>query len=437
MGFAASIQNAIKKFMGKTVVDEESVNELVKEIQKALITADVNVKQVFELSKKIKEQSLSKEMLKGISVRQHVIKVIYDELASILGNSYTPRLDRHKVMLVGLYGSGKTTTSAKLAYFYLKKGLNPYLISVDNDRPAAKEQLKQLSEKIHSQFCTSEGSCVEIIRGCSHGAAKSDVVIVDTAGRNAFDADLAKELRDTYNEFKPDEVFLVVSADIGQVAGKHARAFSEAVPITGVIVTKMDGSGKAGGALTAVAETNTKLAFIGVGEKTDNLEVYNSERFVSKLLGMPDFQSLMEQMKEIEKSITVEQSEEFDLDSFYTQMKAAKSAGSMGSMLGNMLGQMNVDKNMAENVDEMMAKFETIISSMTKKERKDPEMVRKSSSRVSRIAKGSGTSEKDVRNLINQFMKSKDIYSKFSKDRGFRNKISKLLKGGGGNVFGM
>jgi signal recognition particle subunit SRP54 len=433
MNFATSIQNAIKAFMGKTVVDEQAVNELVKEIQKALITADVNVKLVFELSKRMKEKALSKEMLKGATVRQHVIKVIFEELESILGQSYTPRLDRHKVMLVGLYGSGKTTTSAKIAYHYSKKGLKPLLVSVDNDRPAAKEQLRQLSEKIKVPFCTHDGSGVEIVKKCMQGS-KADVTIVDTAGRNAFDEGLAKELKDLYAEFRPDEVFLVVSADIGQVAGKHAKAFSQAVPITGVIVTKMDGSGKAGGALSAVAETGTKLAFIGLGEKVESFEVYNSERFVSKLLGMPDFQSLMEQMKEIEKSIKVEGEQEFDLETFYAQMKAAKSAGPLSGLMTNMMGQMNVSKDMAENMDTMMAKFETIINSMTRAEKKDPELIRKSSTRAERIAKGSGTSEKEVRALVNQFMKSKEIYQKLSKDRGFRNKMKKMF---GGKIPGL
>lgn len=433
MTFAQSIQDAIRRFMGKTVVDEAAVSELVKEIQKALITADVNVKLVFELSKRIKDNALSKELLKGATVRQHVVKVIFEELEAVLGESYSPRLDRHKVMLVGLYGSGKTTTSAKIAYYYMKKGLKPLLISVDNDRPAAKEQLRQLSEKIKAPFCTHEGSCVEIVKKCMEGS-KADVTIVDTAGRNAFDEGLAKELKDLYAAFKPDEVFLVVSADIGQVAGKHARAFSEAVPITGVIVTKLDGSGKAGGALSAVAETKTKLAFIGLGEKVESLEAYNSERFVSKLLGMPDFQSLMEQMKEIEKNLVVEGEPEFDLDTFYAQMKAAKGAGPISGLMTNMMGQMNVSKDMAENMDLMMERFESIISSMTRAERKDPELVRKSSSRTLRIAKGSGTSEKDVRALVNQFMKSKEIYQKFSKDRGFRNKVKKMF---GGSIPGL
>lgn len=433
MTFAQSIQDAIRRFMGKTVVDEAAVSELAKEIQKALITADVNVKLVFELSKRIKDKALSKELLKGATVRQHVVKVIFEEIEAILGESYTPRLDRHKVMLVGLYGSGKTTTSAKIAYYYMKKGLRPLLISVDNDRPAAKEQLRQLSEKIKAPFCTHEGSCVEIVKKCMEGS-KADVTIVDTAGRNAFDEGLAKELKDLYAEFRPDEVFLVVSADIGQVAGKHAKAFSEAVPITGVIVTKLDGSGKAGGALSAVAETKTKLAFIGLGEKVDNFEAYNSERFVSKLLGMPDFQSLMEQMKEIEKNLVVEGEPEFDLDTFYAQMKAAKGSGSISGLMTNMMGQMNVSKDMAENMDLMMERFESIISSMTKAERKDPELVRKNSGRALRIAKGSGTSEKDVRALVNQFMKSREIYEKFSKDRGFRNKVKKMF---GGSIPGL
>jgi signal recognition particle subunit SRP54 len=328
-----------------------------------------------------------------------------------------------------LYGSGKTTTAGKLAYFYKKKGLRVALVGADVDRPAAREQLKQLAEKVGVSFYSEGKNEMEIIKNAL-SKAREDIIIVDSAGRSAFDDELAKELASIYKTVKPDEVYLVISADIGQVAKKQSEEFSAISPLTGVIVTKMDGSGKGGGALSAVAATGAKIAFIGTGEKIDQFEVYDAKRFVSRLLGMPDIKSLIEKVEELKKEEGMEElaEEEFTIEAFYKQMKAAKKMGPLSSILG-MMGMHDLPKEMVEKSEEQLRKYEAMINSMTPEERKDPMLVRKSRGRIERIAKGSGTSVNEVRAFLNQFNRMKTMVERFKHDRSFKKKIEKLMGG--------
>jgi len=423
------LREAIAKLTGKAYVDEAAVKTLIKDLQKVLLASDVNVKLVFELSKRIEERALRSEKKEALTLKEHVVKVVYEELVRLMGDSYTPRIDKHKILLCGLYGSGKTTTAAKLAKFYKNRGLSVLLVGADVDRPAAQEQLRQLAEKVGARFYTTKADAAAIVREALKDA-KEDVIIVDSAGRNAFDDQLAAELKAIYEVLKPEEVFLVITGDIGQVAGKQAAEFNSIVPISGVIATRMDGSGKGGGALSAVAATGAKIAFIGVGEKIDDLEIYKSEKFVGRLLGMPDLETLMEKIKQVAKEEDLKkiESEGLTIETFYEQLKAAKKLGPLGNVF-SMLGVNNIPKDVLQQSEEKLKKYEAMINSMTKAEKKDPKLIRSSKGRLARIAKGSGCSENDVREFLSQFEKVEKMMEKFQKDRGFRTKMEKMLKG--------
>ena len=231
------LREVIAKLTGKAYVDEAAVKTLIKDLQKVLLASDVNVKLVFELSKRIEERALRSEKKAALTLKEHVVKVVYEELVKLMGDSYAPRIDKHKILLCGLYGSGKTTTAAKLAKFYKNRGLSVLLVGADVDRPAAQEQLKQLAEKVGARFYTAKADAPTIVREALK-EAKEDVIIVDSAGRNAFDDELAAELKAIYEVLKPEEVFLVITGDIGQVAGKQAAEFNSIVPISGVIATR-------------------------------------------------------------------------------------------------------------------------------------------------------------------------------------------------------
>ena len=296
MDLGKKLRQALSKLTNRPYVDEADVKALIKDLQRVLIASDVNVKLVLKLSKKIEERALKSEKMEALSLKEHVTKIVYEELVSLMGETYQPRLDKHRILICGLYGSGKTTSCAKLAHFYKSKGLSVGLIAADTDRPAAQEQLEQLSKQVGAAYYTTknEKDPSRIVREAL-SKAKEDVIIVDSAGRNAFDDALVNELRGVADELKPDENYLVMSADIGQVAGKQAEQFNGAVPLSGVIVTKMDGSGKGGGALSSVGASESKIAFIGVGEKVGDFEIYNSEKFVGKLLGVPDIREFLGQ----------------------------------------------------------------------------------------------------------------------------------------------
>lgn len=433
MDLGRKLREALSKLTNRPFVDENDVKALIKDLQRLLIANDVNVKLVLKLSKSIEERSLKNEKLEALTLKEHVTKVVYDELVKFMGKSYQPRLDKHKILMCGLYGSGKTTTCAKLAHFYKTKGLSVGLIGADCDRPAAKEQLMQLSKKVGANFYTimDENSPIKILEE-SLKKAKEEVIIVDSAGRSALDSSLTDELIAFAEIFKPDENYLVISADIGQVAGKQATEFNNAVPLSGVIVTKMDGSGKGGGALSSVGASEAKIAFIGTGEKIGDLEVYNSEKFVGRLLGVPDIGALMEKIKEIQKEANIQESDELTIESFYEQLIAAKKLGPLGNVF-SMLGANDVPKEMVQQSEEKIKKFESMINSMTKSEKKDAKLL-KNQTRISRIAKGSGCSEKEVKEFLSQFEKMEKMMNMFKKNRGFRKKMEKMMKGGLGNL---
>jgi len=429
-----SLKEAFNKIARAVFVDEKLVDELVKEIQRALLLADVNVKLVFELSKTIKERFLKEKELQGISARERLIKIVYEELVKITGTEKSEIVIKDKkpfkIMMVGTYGSGKTTSISKLAKYYSKRGYKVACLGLDVHRPAAPDQLEQLCKKINVQCFINkkEKNPLKIYKEFNKEYGKYDILIIDTAGRDSLTKDLIEELKDLNENIKPDENLLVISADIGQAAQNLAKGFHDACNVTGVIVTKLDGTAKGGGALTGAAATNAKVKFIGVGEKVDDLETFNPEGFISRLLGMGDLETLLEKAKE---AITEEQAQDiqekfvkgdFTLLDLYEQMKAMKKMGSLSKIMELIpgMGQLKLPKEMLEVQEGKLEKWKYIINSMTKKELSDPELI--DSKRAERIAKGSGVNVSEVRDLIKQYKQSK--------------KLMKMMKGGDPSKLG-
>ncbi len=431
MDLGRGLRKVLAKISGAPVVDERVVKQVVKELQKVLITADVNVRLVFQLTKEIERKALDEKLMKGLTLREHVLKVVYEELVKFLGESYTPELKKQRILLCGLFGSGKTTTAAKLAYFFKSRGLTTALIACDVDRPAAYEQLEQLAKQVPCGFYGIKGEKdVRKIIEYALAHAKEDVLILDSAGRSAFDDELIRELKIITDAFKPDKKFLVISADIGQVAGRQAQEFNEAIGIDGVIVTKIDGSAKGGGALSAVAHSGSRVVFLGHGEKIDDLEPYNSEKFVGRLLGIPDFEGLMEKVRKIaEEEQLPEQVEELNFETFYQQLKATKKMGSLDKIL-SMMGVVDIPKEITEQSEVKLKRYEAMINSMTPEERRDVDLVRKSRSRIERIARGSGVSVEEVKGMIREFEKMRKMFNMMKKNRGLRGNLAKMLKSG-------
>ncbi len=442
MDLGKKLREALAKLTNRPYVNEDDVKALIRDLQRVLISSDVNVKLVLMLSKKIEERAFKSKKLEALSLKEHVTKIVYEELVAFMGESYSPRLDKHRILMCGLYGSGKTTSCGKLAHFYKTRGLSVALIAADTDRPAAQEQLEQLAKSVGAAYYTTNGekNPTKIVADAL-SKAKEEVIIVDSAGRSAFDDQLTQELKEIANVLTPDEVYLVMSADIGQVAGKQASEFNSAVPLSGVLVTKMDGSGKGGGALSSVAASNAKIAFIGVGEKTSDLEVYNSEKFVGRLLGVPDIGSLMEKIQQISKESDLdlkkmEIEDKLTIEAFYEQLKAAKKLGPLGSVLG-MLGAADVPKEMVQQSEHKLKRYEAMINSMTKAEKRDASLLKGNANRIARIARGSGSTEKDVREFLTQFEKMDKMMNMFKKNRGFRKKMEGMMKGGAGGLAGL
>ncbi len=431
----AGLRKALAKLTGAAIIDENAVREFTKELQRILISNDVNVKLVFELSKRIEEKALKEKPLPGVSPKEHAVRVVYEELSKMMGERHEPKLGKQKILMLGLFGSGKTTSTVKVAKFYQTRGLKSGVICCDTFRPAAYEQLQQLAERSGVPFYGEKGekSVERIIRNGLVKLQENDVIILDSSGRSAFDLDLQRELKLISQHFEPNERYLVISADIGQVAGKQAAEFNASVPLTGVFITKMDGSGKGGGALSAVAATGAKVAFIGVGEKTQDLEVFDSKKYVGRLLGFPDLETLISKMETIakEENIKPEQllEEKFTIKAFYEQLRATKKMGPLKSVFG-MLGMADLPKEMVEQSEEKLKKYEVIINSMTPAERDDASLLKKSRSRQERIAKGAGVKVEDVRRLLTEFEKMEKMMVMFKKNRGFRKQMEKMMKGG-------
>jgi len=403
----SSLQQALKKIAGAGRIDKELVNEVVRDIQRALLQADVNVKLVMDLSQKIKTRALQEKPPAGMSPREHVIRIVYEELVGIAGTGTPISLRPQTIMMVGLQGSGKTTTTAKLARYFQRKGLKPGVICADTWRPGAYEQLSTLSQRLGIPFYGEEDgkNAPEIVKRGLESLAKTDVKIIDTAGRHALETDLIREMEEINRVARPEHRFLVLDAAIGQQAKNQARAFHESIGITGVIISKLDGTAKGGGALSAVSETRTSIAFLGTGETLEDLEKYEADRFISRLLGMGDLKSLIERAEEAlkEEEIDVESVMRgpFTLKDMYKQMEAVSKLGPLKQVMQMIpMGKLGV-KLTDEAYDvtkDRLERFKIIMDSMTEEEMLNPKII--SGSRISRISRGSGSRPEEVRELL-------------------------------------
>ncbi len=429
------LRAALEKLRTAPLISDETVEEAIREIQRALIASDVDVNLVFNLSSEIRELA-KKKPPEGLTRKEFIIKKTYELLANLLGGAKQPPQKPKRILLLGLFGQGKTTTAAKLALWYKKRGLNVALICADVHRPASYEQLKQLAEQIDVTFYgdKEEKDACKIVEKGLKELKKKDLIIVDSAGRSALDDKLIEEIKAIKKVFNPDQIWLVLSADIGQLARTQAKAFHDAVGVNGIILTKMDGSAKGGGTLAACAETKASVYFIGTGEKVSELEQFDAFRYLSRIMGYGDLQALIEKAKEItEQELSPEQmlSEEFNLKIFYKQLEATKKLGPL-SKVAEMLGlKAFVPKEELELTEEKLNTFKVIMDSMTEQELLNPDII--DSSRIRRIAKGSGKPEASVRELLRHYRKMAKIYKKLqklSKGKEFSQDIDieKLLK---------
>ena len=410
----SSLTDAIKKLFRAAVVDEAAVKDLVRDIQRALIQADVNVKLVLDISKKIEERSLKEKVPPGISRREHVIKVVYEELTRFLGDKPVPLKvepgKRKIIMLVGIQGSGKTTAAAKLARYFQKRGLRSALVCGDTFRPGAYAQLQQLASRTNVPFFGDlKGKDVVkvVVEGLKQFNDK-EVVIVDTSGRHKEERELIKEMKMLENKIKPDEVMLVIDGTIGQQALAQAKGFNEATPIGSILVTKLDGSARGGGALSAVAATGAPIKFIGTGEKIEDVEAFIPSRFVGRLLGMGDLETLLEKVREAEITVPEKKAKailsgKFTLTDMYEQFEAMKGMGTLKKLMKMIPGMSyKIPDDMLNTAEGRLEKWRVMIQSMTPGEKENPKIF--NASRMKRVARGSGTNEKEVKELLKQYV---------------------------------
>ncbi len=443
-----SLRSTLKKIANAKHIDPQLIKEVVREIQRALISSDVNVKLVLTLTKGIEQRALEEKPPAGMSPREHVVNIVHDELATILGDGRRMPLKKQVIMLVGLYGNGKTTTAGKLSKYFQKKGLRPALIAGDVHRPAAIDQLQTLAEQTNTPFYGEwdNKDAVSIIkRGLEKFKKSADVVLVDTAGRHKLDDDLIEEMRAIFEAVQPDEKFLVIDASVGQQGGPQAKAFHDAVGVSGVVITKLDGTAKGGGALSAVAETGAPVVFIGTGEHIGDFEPFDPTRFIGRLLGMGDIESLLEKAQEaaegqdVEKTARKIMSGKFTLHEMYAQMEMINNMGPLGKVAQMLPGGMGA-KLQGAQMDESQNKlrhFKVIMDSMTDEEMDTPNLLK--SSRQRRIARGAGVDVKEVKELLKYYEMTKRMMKGFGTNRKAQRQLMRQLKfqGGPGGPGGM
>ncbi|MGF7086847.1 signal recognition particle subunit SRP54 [Kroppenstedtia sanguinis] len=425
-GLSERLQSALAKLRGKGKVSEADVKAAMREVRLALLEADVNYKVVKDFVSKVRERAVGQEVLKSLTPGQQVIKVVNEELSSLMGGTQEKLNLTSKpsvILMVGLQGAGKTTTTGKLGRYLKKQNRNPLLVAGDVYRPAAIRQLEVLGDQVQLPVFTM-GDKENPVRIAVDGVAQAkeaghDTVLIDTAGRLHIDETMMDELKAIKEKVQPDEILLVVDAMTGQDAVNVADSFNRELGLTGVVLTKLDGDTRGGAALSVKSVTDCPVKFVGMGEKVDALEPFHPERMASRILGMGDVLTLIEKAqssvdqekaKDLERKLRTQQ---FTFDDFLEQMEQVRSMGPLDELLGMMpgMGQMKNMKNL--QVDEkQLTKVEAIIRSMTRQEKQNPEVI--NAGRRRRIALGSGTTVQDVNRLIKQFMDMKKMMKNFS-----------------------
>lgn len=422
-GLGKILRKSVDKISSAIFVDKALIESIVKDLQRALIMADVNVSLVKEITDSIKKEA--EKNIKGIEKKEHLIKLLHDEIQRIIGGEKKELVlgKKDSILFVGLYGTGKTTTISKIAAYYKKRGKNIALLGLDVHRPAASEQLEQLGKKIEVPVFVdkTEKDPIKIYNKYKDQLKKYDLVLIDSAGRDALEDSLIEEIKSIAKLTKPTHTILVIAADIGQTAKIQAQKFKEAAEVSGVIITRMDSSAKAGGALTACYQANSPVYFIGTGEHVGDLEIFNPKTFTSRILGMGDLESLIEKVRSVtdeksqEKALKRLEEGKFTLADFAQQIESMQSMGPLSKITELIPGFGKVKEKMPEEMlgtqEEKMKHWKHAISSMTKEEIENPEILEKETSRISRIAKGSGTTTGEIRQLLKQYKMIKEFAS--------------------------
>ncbi|WP_430504354.1 signal recognition particle protein Srp54 [Haloparvum sp. PAK95] len=447
----SSLRGTLDTLQGKSRLDEEDVEKIVKEIQRSLLSADVDVSLVMDLSDSIEERALEEEPPGGTTAKDHVLKIVYEEMVDLVGDSTELPLESQTIMLAGLQGSGKTTSAAKMAWWFSKKGLRPAIVQTDTFRPGAYDQAKEMAERAEVDFYGDPDSDdpVQIARDGLEATQDADVQIVDTAGRHALEDDLIDEIEQIETVVDPDRSLLVLDAAIGQGAKEQAQQFEESIGIEGVMITKLDGTAKGGGALTAVNETDSSIAFLGTGETVQDIERFEPSGFISRLLGMGDLKQLSERVERAMEEAGDEDDDwdpedmlegSFTLKDMKKQMDAMNKMGPLDQVMdmipgmgGGMMDQLPDDA--MDVTQDRMRRFEVIMSAMTEEELENPRKV--GQSRVERIARGSGTDEETVSQLLEQHKMMEQTIKQFQgMGDGDMQRMMKKMQGGGGGGGG-
>ena len=419
------LSSALRNLRGVGKLTEDNMADALKEVRSALLSADVHFKVVREFIERVQTACVGQEVLKGVAPGQQIVKIINDELVRLLGEGTTDLSPARplKVLMVGLHGSGKTTSTAKLGKLLKKRGYRPFVVGCDVYRPAAIDQLEILAKQeelgFYSDRVSKDVPAIGTAGLAAAQAAGADAILFDTAGRLQIDADLIEEVKKLNERIKPDEILLVADGALGQEAVNVAKAFHDALKLTGLVLTKLDGDARGGAALSIKSITGVPIKFVGTGEKTADFDTFYPDRLASRILGMGDVVSLVERaqenidQKEAEKMAEKLRKADFNLEDFLSQLQQIKKLGSMQSIMGMMPGMNGVQ--LPDDSEKQMARTEAIIKSMTLQERRKPEVL--NGNRRLRIANGAGVKVLEVNQLLKQFQQMQ--------------KMMKMLKGGG------
>ena len=448
----SSLRGTLDNLRGKSRLDEDDVQEVVKQIQRSLLEADVEVDLVMELSDAIKSRALDEEPPGGTSARDHVLKIVYEELVELVGDSTELPLESQTILLAGLQGSGKTTTAAKMAWWFAKKGLRPAIIQTDTFRPGAYDQAKQMAGNAEVDFYGDPDGDdpIQIARDGLEATDDAEVHIVDTAGRHALEEELITEIEEIDSVVDPDTRLLVLDAAIGQGAKDQAQRFEEAIGVEGVAITKLDGTAKGGGALTAVNETDSSIAFLGTGETVQDIERFEPNSFISRLLGMGDLKQLSERVERAMEETGGEDDDwdpesmlegSFTLKDMQKQMETMNKMGPLDQVMdmipgmgGGMMDQLPDDA--MDVTQERMREFNVVMDSMTEQELEEPRSI--SASQVERIARGSGTNTERVNELLEQHKMMDRTLNQFQgMGDGDMQRMMKKMQDGEGGLGGL